>query len=123
MLVRSFSQSLCLGEKESLSAVNHCVVFSLFVLICSIVCVLLFQVRFEVLTSEASYCRSLDIVVEHFVMAKQLGALVTMQDRNWLFSRLADVRAISHRLEILNIYPSKFLIDFWHIFYVSITSV
>ncbi|KAI3361127.1 hypothetical protein L3Q82_013324, partial [Scortum barcoo] len=54
------------------------------------------EVRFEVVTSEASYCRSLDIVVEHFVKSKQLGALLTTQDRNWLFSRLADVRAISH---------------------------
>nr|XP_019948451.1 PREDICTED: rho guanine nucleotide exchange factor 5-like isoform X3 [Paralichthys olivaceus]XP_019948452.1 PREDICTED: rho guanine nucleotide exchange factor 5-like isoform X3 [Paralichthys olivaceus] len=54
------------------------------------------EVRFEVLTSEASYCRSLDIVVEHFVKSKQLGTLLTTQDRNWLFSRLADVRAISH---------------------------
>ncbi|XP_029359775.1 trichohyalin isoform X1 [Echeneis naucrates] len=54
------------------------------------------EVRFEVLTSEASYCRSLDIVVEHFVKSKQLGSLLTTQDRNWLFSRLADVRAISH---------------------------
>ncbi|XP_046884666.1 trichohyalin isoform X3 [Hypomesus transpacificus] len=55
------------------------------------------EVRFEVITSEASYCRSLDIVVEHFVKSKQLGALLTTQDRNWLFSRLADVRTISHR--------------------------
>ncbi|XP_054477547.1 trichohyalin isoform X1 [Anoplopoma fimbria] len=54
------------------------------------------EVRFEVVTSEASYCRSLDIVVEHFVKCKQLGALLTTQDRNWLFSRLADVRAISN---------------------------
>ncbi|XP_077453942.1 uncharacterized protein arhgef5 isoform X1 [Stigmatopora argus] len=54
------------------------------------------EVRFEVVTSEASYCRSLDIVVEHFVKCKQLGALLATQDRNWLFSRLADVRAISH---------------------------
>ncbi|XP_020502415.1 trichohyalin isoform X2 [Labrus bergylta] len=54
------------------------------------------EVRFEVVTSEASYCRSLDIVVEHFVKCKQLGALLSTQDRNWLFSRLADVRAISH---------------------------
>ncbi|XP_051920902.1 trichohyalin isoform X2 [Hippocampus zosterae] len=54
------------------------------------------EVRFEVVTSEASYCRSLDIVVEHFVKSKTLGALLTTQDRNWLFSRLADVRAISH---------------------------
>ncbi|XP_040021644.2 uncharacterized protein arhgef5 isoform X2 [Gasterosteus aculeatus] len=54
------------------------------------------EVRFEVVTSEASYCRSLDIVVEHFVQSKPLGALLTTQERNWLFSRLADVRAISH---------------------------
>ncbi|KAM8870785.1 uncharacterized protein arhgef5 isoform 1-T1 [Spinachia spinachia] len=54
------------------------------------------EVRFEVVTSEASYCRSLDIVVEHFVQSKPLGALLTTQDKNWLFSRLADVRAISH---------------------------
>ncbi|XP_041845141.1 uncharacterized protein arhgef5 isoform X3 [Melanotaenia boesemani] len=54
------------------------------------------EVRFEVVTSEASYCRSLDIVVEHFVKSKQLGALLGTQDKNWLFSRLTDVRAISH---------------------------
>lgn len=55
------------------------------------------QVRFEVVTSEASYCRSLDVVVEHFVKSKQLGGLLNTQERNWLFSRFADVRAISHR--------------------------
>jgi len=64
---------------------------------CSLFFAFAIKVRFEVVTSEASYCRSLDIVVEHFVKSKQLGALLTTQDRNWLFSRLADVRAISHR--------------------------
>ncbi|XP_076844483.1 uncharacterized protein arhgef5 [Brachyhypopomus gauderio] len=54
------------------------------------------EVRFEVVTSEASYCSSLDIVVEHFVKSKQLNTLLTTQDKNWLFSRLGDVRAISH---------------------------
>ncbi|KAJ8354989.1 hypothetical protein SKAU_G00225560 [Synaphobranchus kaupii] len=54
------------------------------------------EVRFEVVTSEASYSRSLDIVIEHFVKSKELGTLLTTQDRNWLFSRLGDVRAISH---------------------------
>uniref|UniRef100_A0A9J7XBK2 DH domain-containing protein n=1 Tax=Cyprinus carpio carpio TaxID=630221 RepID=A0A9J7XBK2_CYPCA len=54
------------------------------------------EVRFEVVTSEASYCRSLDIVVENFVMAKQLNVILSSQDKNWLFSRLNDVRAISH---------------------------
>ncbi|CAI5663882.1 unnamed protein product [Oreochromis niloticus] len=54
------------------------------------------EVRFEVITSEASYCRSLEIVVDHFVKSKQLGAQLSTQDKNWLFSRLVDVRAISH---------------------------
>ncbi|XP_026084770.1 rho guanine nucleotide exchange factor 5-like isoform X1 [Carassius auratus] len=54
------------------------------------------EVRFEVVTSEASYCRSLDIVVENFVMSKQLNFILSSQDKNWLFSRLNDVRAISH---------------------------
>ncbi|XP_038140475.1 trichohyalin isoform X1 [Cyprinodon tularosa] len=55
------------------------------------------EVRFEVVTSEASYCRSLDIVVEQFVKNKELEKLLTNQDKNWLFSRLTEVRAISHR--------------------------
>uniref|UniRef100_H2M906 Uncharacterized protein n=2 Tax=Oryzias latipes TaxID=8090 RepID=H2M906_ORYLA len=55
------------------------------------------EVRFEVVTSEASYCHSLDIVVEHFVKCKPLQDLLGNQDRNWLFSRLLEVRAISHR--------------------------
>ncbi|XP_024123500.1 uncharacterized protein arhgef5 isoform X1 [Oryzias melastigma] len=55
------------------------------------------EVRFEVVTSEASYCRSLDIVAEHFVKCKSLLDLLGNQDRNWLFSRLLEVRAISHR--------------------------
>ncbi|KAF4103488.1 trichohyalin isoform X1 [Onychostoma macrolepis] len=54
------------------------------------------EVRFEVVTSEASYCRSLDIVVENFVMSSQLNVILSSQDKNWLFSRLNDVRAVSH---------------------------
>uniref|UniRef100_A0A9J8BN78 Uncharacterized protein n=2 Tax=Cyprinus carpio TaxID=7962 RepID=A0A9J8BN78_CYPCA len=54
------------------------------------------EVRFEVVTSEASYCRSLDIVVENFVMCEQLNVRLSSKDKNWLFSRLNDVRAISH---------------------------
>uniref|UniRef100_A0A3Q3DKT0 Uncharacterized LOC109515277 n=1 Tax=Hippocampus comes TaxID=109280 RepID=A0A3Q3DKT0_HIPCM len=53
------------------------------------------MVRFEVVTSEASYCRSLDIVVEHFVKSKTLGVLLTTQDRNWLFSRSSAVLFLS----------------------------
>ncbi|KAG1940053.1 uncharacterized protein arhgef5 isoform X2 [Pimephales promelas] len=55
------------------------------------------EVRFEVVTSEASYCRSLDIVVENFVMSKQLNVILSSQDKNWLFSKLSEVRTVSHR--------------------------
>ncbi|XP_048880399.1 uncharacterized protein arhgef5 isoform X2 [Brienomyrus brachyistius] len=54
------------------------------------------EVRFEVVTSEASYCRSLDIAVDHFVKSKQLAVLLSAQDKNWLFSRLREVRALSY---------------------------
>ncbi|XP_059423397.1 zinc finger CCCH domain-containing protein 13-like isoform X2 [Carassius carassius] len=54
------------------------------------------EVRFEVVTSEASYRHSLDIIVENFVMSKQLKGFLSSQDKNWLFSRLNDVRDISH---------------------------
>ncbi|XP_026140028.1 trichohyalin-like isoform X1 [Carassius auratus] len=54
------------------------------------------EVRFEVVTSEASYRHSLDIIVENFVMSKQLKGILSSQDKNWLFSRLNDVRDISH---------------------------
>ncbi|KAI5106235.1 zinc finger CCCH domain-containing protein 13 isoform X1, partial [Silurus meridionalis] len=54
------------------------------------------EVPFEVVTSESSYCSSLEIVVEHFVKCKQLNILLTSQDKNWLFSKLSDVRTISH---------------------------
>ncbi|MBN3301988.1 ARHG5 factor, partial [Amia calva] len=55
------------------------------------------EVRFELVSSEASYARSLDIAVEHFLKNADLAALLSAQDRNWLFSRLSDVRTISHR--------------------------
>ncbi|XP_069038923.1 rho guanine nucleotide exchange factor 5 [Lepisosteus oculatus] len=55
------------------------------------------EVQFEVVSSEASYARSLDIAVDHFQHSSQLGALLSAQDRNWLFSRLSEVRAVSHR--------------------------
>ncbi|XP_055065564.2 uncharacterized protein arhgef5 isoform X2 [Misgurnus anguillicaudatus] len=53
------------------------------------------EVRFEVVTSEASYSRSLDIVVDNFVLSKQLKSLLSAQDKNWLFSKLSDVRDVS----------------------------
>lgn len=53
------------------------------------------EVRFEVVTSEASYSRSLDIVVDNFVLSKQLKSLLSSQDKNWLFSKLSDVRDVS----------------------------
>lgn len=55
------------------------------------------QVKFELVTSEASYLRSLDIAVDHFQKSRQLGALLSLQEKTWLFSRLAEVREVSRR--------------------------
>ncbi|MGH0115125.1 UNVERIFIED_CONTAM: hypothetical protein FKN15_070645 [Acipenser sinensis] len=53
------------------------------------------EVKFELVTSEASYLRSLDIAVDHFQKSRQLGALLSLQEKTWLFSRLAEVREVS----------------------------
>ncbi|MGH0136188.1 UNVERIFIED_CONTAM: hypothetical protein FKN15_059851 [Acipenser sinensis] len=53
------------------------------------------EVKFELVTSEASYLRSLDIAVDHFQKSHQLGALLSLQEKTWLFSRLAEVREVS----------------------------
>lgn len=63
------------------------------------------------MTSEASYCRSLDIVVEHFVKSKQLEMLLTSQENTWLFSRLYNVRVISRRSEKLKCFRQGYQFD------------
>ncbi|KAG2469898.1 ARHG5 factor, partial [Polypterus senegalus] len=55
------------------------------------------EMKFELVSSEASYLHSLDIAVDHFQRSPALKAVLTSQDKMWLFSRLAEVREISYR--------------------------
>uniref|UniRef100_A0ABM5GHA4 Uncharacterized protein isoform X1 n=2 Tax=Pogona vitticeps TaxID=103695 RepID=A0ABM5GHA4_9SAUR len=53
------------------------------------------EAKFELIASEASYLRSLNIAVDHFQHSQELQAVLSNQDRQWLFSRLQDVRDVS----------------------------
>ncbi|XP_012877173.1 PREDICTED: rho guanine nucleotide exchange factor 5 [Dipodomys ordii] len=53
------------------------------------------EAKFELIVSEASYLRSLNIAVDHFQHSSQIRAIVSNQDHQWLFSRLQDVRDVS----------------------------
>ncbi|XP_044855920.1 rho guanine nucleotide exchange factor 15 [Mauremys mutica] len=52
---------------------------------------------FEVLTSEASYQRSLRLLAEHFVESRELGQTLLPRERQALFSSVLRVREISAR--------------------------
>ncbi|XP_060110231.1 rho guanine nucleotide exchange factor 5 isoform X2 [Heteronotia binoei] len=53
------------------------------------------EAKFELIASEASYLRSLNVAVDHFQRSQELQAVLTNQDKQWLFSRLPDVRDVS----------------------------
>ncbi|CAI5773970.1 rho guanine nucleotide exchange factor 5 [Podarcis lilfordi] len=53
------------------------------------------EAKFELIVSEASYLRSLNVAVDHFQHCHELQAVLTNQDKQWLFSRLQDVRDVS----------------------------
>ncbi|XP_061438602.1 rho guanine nucleotide exchange factor 5 isoform X2 [Rhineura floridana] len=53
------------------------------------------EAKFELIASEASYLRSLNVAVDHFQHSQELQAVLTNQDKQWLFSRLQDVRDVS----------------------------
>ncbi|XP_036999519.2 rho guanine nucleotide exchange factor 5 [Artibeus jamaicensis] len=53
------------------------------------------EAKFELIVSEASYLRSLNIAVDHFQLSAQLRPTLTNQEHQWLFSRLQDVRDVS----------------------------
>ncbi|KAG7323592.1 hypothetical protein KOW79_013294 [Hemibagrus wyckioides] len=65
------------------------------------------EAKFELVTSEASYIRSLTIAVDHFMMSSELNECLGAQEKQWLFSKLPDVKDVSekflqdleHRLE------------------------
>lgn len=56
------------------------------------------EAKFELVTSEASYMRSLTIAVDHFMLCPELGECLGAQDRQWLFSKLPEVKGASERL-------------------------
>ncbi|XP_065598381.1 uncharacterized protein LOC136052305 [Cyrtonyx montezumae] len=53
------------------------------------------EAKFELIMSEASYLRSLNVAVDHFQRSTELQAMLSNQERQWLFSRLQDVRDVS----------------------------
>ncbi|KAK0150244.1 Rho guanine nucleotide exchange factor 19 [Merluccius polli] len=55
------------------------------------------EAKFELVTSEASYIRSLSIVVDHFMMSQELAECLGAQDKQWLFSKLPEVKDVSER--------------------------
>ncbi|XP_050787161.1 rho guanine nucleotide exchange factor 19 isoform X3 [Gopherus flavomarginatus] len=55
------------------------------------------EAKFELITSEASYIHSLSIAVEHFMNSQQLNECLGAQEKQWLFSKLPEVKAVSER--------------------------
>lgn len=55
------------------------------------------QSMFEVLTSEASYLRSLRVLTEHFQDSRDLEETMIIRDRKTLFSNILRVREVSER--------------------------
>ncbi|KAJ8257709.1 hypothetical protein GJAV_G00188850 [Gymnothorax javanicus] len=55
------------------------------------------EAKFELVTSEASYVRSLAVVLEHFMLSQELNECLGTQERQWLFSKLPDVKDVSER--------------------------
>ncbi|XP_041128758.1 rho guanine nucleotide exchange factor 19-like isoform X2 [Polyodon spathula] len=53
------------------------------------------EAKFELVTSEASYIRSLSIAVDHFMCSRELADCLGAQERQWLFSKLPNVKAVS----------------------------
>ena len=52
---------------------------------------------FEVLTSEASYLRSLRVLMDHFLMSRDLEETLVVHDKKILFSNVLDVCGVSER--------------------------
>ncbi|KAM9299554.1 rho guanine nucleotide exchange factor 19 [Gastrophryne carolinensis] len=55
------------------------------------------EAKFELVTSEASYVNSLAIVVDHFLNSPELSDCLGAQEKQWLFSKLPEVKEISER--------------------------
>ncbi|XP_062046480.1 rho guanine nucleotide exchange factor 19 [Lepus europaeus] len=55
------------------------------------------EAKFELITSEASYIHSLSVAVGHFLGSTELNECLGAQDKQWLFSKLPEVRSTSER--------------------------
>ncbi|KAM5125198.1 rho guanine nucleotide exchange factor 19 [Mantella aurantiaca] len=55
------------------------------------------EAKFELVTSEASYVNSLSIVEDHFLNSPDINEILGAQERQWLFSKLPEVKEISER--------------------------
>ncbi|KAK5923314.1 hypothetical protein CgunFtcFv8_000295 [Champsocephalus gunnari] len=55
------------------------------------------EAKFELVTSEASYIRSLTIAVDHFMLSQELAECIGTQNKQWLFSKLPEVKGVSER--------------------------
>ncbi|XP_062993163.1 rho guanine nucleotide exchange factor 15 [Elgaria multicarinata webbii] len=52
---------------------------------------------FEVVTSEASYLRSLTLLIEHFMESRELAATILLREHRILFSNIRKVKEVSER--------------------------
>ncbi|KAM9241987.1 rho guanine nucleotide exchange factor 19 isoform 1-T4 [Dugong dugon] len=55
------------------------------------------EAKFELITSEASYIHSLSVAVGHFLGSAELNECLGAQDKQWLFSKLPEVKSTSER--------------------------
>ncbi|XP_021089223.1 rho guanine nucleotide exchange factor 19 [Mesocricetus auratus] len=55
------------------------------------------EAKFELITSEASYIHSLSVAVDHFLGSVELSECLGTQDKQWLFSKLPEVKSTSER--------------------------
>ncbi|EGV96965.1 Rho guanine nucleotide exchange factor 19 [Cricetulus griseus] len=55
------------------------------------------EAKFELITSEASYIHSLSVAVGHFLGSVELSECLGTQDKQWLFSKLPEVKSTSER--------------------------
>ncbi|XP_012657053.1 rho guanine nucleotide exchange factor 19 [Otolemur garnettii] len=55
------------------------------------------EAKFELITSEASYIHSLSVAVGHFLGSTELSECLGAQDKQWLFSKLPEVKSTSER--------------------------
>ena len=62
---------------------------------------------FEIMTSEASYLRSLNVLINVFLMSPEFGSdmndrcIVTKRERQFLFSNIGCIRDISAKWEMM----------------------